>query len=69
MYSRIASDLEHWREVVYKNAGYASLDCEISYNAEWHYPESVRMRIGLTSGGTYTGRWENVDIIEFTKLE
>ncbi|GHV89018.1 hypothetical protein AGMMS50267_13780 [Spirochaetia bacterium] len=69
LYSRIASDVEHWKEELYKNADYASLDCDISYNTEWHYPERVRFSIGLTSGGTYTGWWENIDIIEFKKLE
>jgi hypothetical protein len=54
---------------VYKTDGFSSLTVDVSYNAEWHYPESIRIRIGLTGGGTYAGRWENVDIIEFTKLK
>jgi hypothetical protein len=67
IYSVISSELKYWRSELYKNDDYVSINCDISYNAVWHYPESVRFRIGLSSGAI--GRWTNLDIIEFTKLE
>ncbi|GHV89462.1 hypothetical protein AGMMS50267_18220 [Spirochaetia bacterium] len=69
VYSRALSEADYWQDQVYKTDGFSSLNVDVSYNAEWHYPESIRIRIGLTAGGTYTDRWENVDIIEFKKLE
>jgi hypothetical protein len=67
IYSRILSDFKYWRSEMYKNGDYASINCDISYNAVWHYPESVRFRIGLASGDAV--RWENLDIVEFKKLK
>ena len=67
IYSRILSEFEYWRSEMYKNDDYASVDCRISYNAVWHYPESVRFRIGLASGDTV--RLESLDIVEFEEVE
>jgi hypothetical protein len=67
IYSRILSDFKYWRSEMYKNDDYVSISCNISYNTVWHYPESVRFRIGSVSGDAV--RWENLDIIEFKKLE
>lgn len=67
IYSRILSEFEYWRSEMYKNDDYVSIDCNISYNAVWHYPESVRFRIGLASGDAL--RWESLDVVEFKKLE
>ncbi|MDR2446503.1 MAG: hypothetical protein LBD58_04310, partial [Treponema sp.] len=63
----ILSDFKYWRSEMYKNEDYVSINCNISYNTEWHYPESVHFYIGLVSGDAV--RWENLDIIEFKKLE
>ena len=65
IYSLILSDFKYWRSEMYKNDDYVSINCDISYNAVWHYPESVRFRIGLASGDAV--QWENLDIIEFKK--
>ncbi|MDR3161242.1 MAG: DUF6174 domain-containing protein [Spirochaetaceae bacterium] len=67
MYLRILSEFQYWRSEMYKNDDYVSVDCEVSYNAVWHYPESLRFRVGLSSGESV--RWANVDIVEFEKLE
>jgi hypothetical protein len=67
IYSVILSDFKYWRSEMYKNDDYVSINCDISYNAVWHYPESVYFCIGLSSGEI--GRWTNLDIFEFTKIE
>jgi hypothetical protein len=67
IYSRILSDFNYWRSEMYKNDDYVSINCNISYNTVWHYPESVRFRIVSVSGDAVS--WENLDIIEFKKLE
>jgi hypothetical protein len=66
IYSVILSDFKYWRSELYKNDDYVSINFDISYNEEWHYPESVRFRIGLSSGEMFTGRWMNLDIVEFS---
>jgi hypothetical protein len=67
VYSCILSEFKYWRSEMYKSDDYVSINCSISYNAVWHYPESVRFRVGLASGDAV--RWENLDIVEFKKLE
>jgi hypothetical protein len=67
IYSRILSDFKYWRSEMYKNDDYVSINCAVSYNTVWHYPESVRFHIGSSSGDAV--RRENLDIIEFKKLE
>jgi hypothetical protein len=67
IYSMILSEFKYWRTEMYKNDDYVSINCDISYNAVWHYPESMRFRIDLSSGEI--GKWTNLDIVEFTKLE
>jgi hypothetical protein len=69
IYSVILFEFKYWRSELYKNDDYVSLDCGISYNAIWHYHELMRFYMGLSSGGMFAGRWTNLDIVEFTKLE